>query len=124
VPRSAYLREQLLKIRVAVLVSFALQVQMIMAQLMLDNRLRLLDAVRFELMRTDLDIVTLRKIATAGRSQPRIKSSLVQERPVEIGQRHSFDPSLQLLIFHFSNPSPVLTEAASRRLPKLDLLEL
>jgi hypothetical protein len=68
--RSADLDEQSLKIGIAMLVSFALQMQMIMAKFMFDNGFRLFCAMDGQLMRTDLDIMALRKISASGRSEP------------------------------------------------------
>lgn len=116
-PGGADSNEQAFEIRVAMLESSALQMQMIMAKLVFDDRFRLFGSEGFQLMRIDLDIVAFRKISAAGRAQPGIKSSLVQKRTVEVVQRHSFDPPLQLFVFHLRVSLPALPSASQSPFP-------
>lgn len=108
----ADLDEQCLEIRVAMFVPAPLQVQVVMAQFVLDNRFRLLPPVNGQLMRTDFDMVALGEISPACRPQSRIERGLVPERHSERRQRNFLHPLLQLLIVHvpFSPDLPRLLE--------------
>jgi hypothetical protein len=95
--------------------------QMIVAKLMLDDRFRLLCAMNLQLMRTDFDIMALRKITPSGRAETSVKRSFMPKRPAKMIEGNLLDPSLQLLIVH---RVPSLRAKRPRACLRLELLEL
>lgn len=81
--------------------------QMIMAQLMLDDLLHLFPAVRSQLMRIDLDMMAFHEIAAACRGQSPVKRRLVPERNPKALQRDFLNPCLQFFITHLVHRHPV-----------------
>lgn len=72
-PGSADFRHQPFEVRVPMLVSFALQMKMIMTELVLDDRLRLFRSMNGKLVRADLDMMAFHEITSARRAQPEVK---------------------------------------------------
>jgi len=100
VTRRSDLDEQRLEVRVAMLVAASLQVQVVMAQLVLDDRFGLFPSMDGQLVRANLDMMALREITSSRRFQPRVKYRFMTKRQSERGQRHFLDPFLQCLIVH------------------------
>lgn len=99
--------QQLPEILVAMLVPSSGQMQMIVAELVLNDLFYLFPAVLPQLMGIDFDIMAFRKIPASGRGKPPVKGCLMPEWNAEAIQRYVLNPSLQLVIAHvWHNRSP------------------
>lgn len=77
---------------------------MIVTQFVLDDFLYIFHSELLKLMRADLNIVRLGKIAPSRRGQPTIESRLMQKRTPKRVQRYLLHPLLQLLVIHSAHP--------------------
>ena len=99
-PASSDLLQQQLEVSVAMLEPSVHQVQVVMAELVLDDLLRLFHTVSRELQRANLNMMGLREISSPGGLQSAVKSCFMPKRPVEILLRDAFHPFLQISVVH------------------------
>ncbi|MNT62013.1 hypothetical protein D3C72_1996980 [compost metagenome] len=92
--------KQRLEIGIPVAVPFLSQMKMVVAQLMLDDLLRLLMSICGQLMGIDLDVMTLHKISSACSGQPAVERCFMPKRQTEVLPRHPFNPVLKLFVRH------------------------
>lgn len=102
--RAADMHQHISEIGISVSESAAAEMQMIMAQFMLNNFYKSIHSEIFKLQLIKFQAMTFQHVTSACRSQPRVKNRPMAERPVKAVQRNLLYQLLKFLIRHFAGP--------------------